>query len=111
MAIHTEFPDFPATDLVLAFVIADRFAAILKKWLTAAEFAEMKRRNEQDAAYVSGACASHDYCDANVALDEAFIAVVGRPMEFDSDADVDLWNMAWEDARKRHIGAAKEPRR
>jgi hypothetical protein len=83
--------------------IADRFAAILKRWLTADEFAEMKRLNAT-ADYAEGSCASHDFCDANVAMSEAFTSITGREVNADSGTDTDLWSEAWEIARRKHIG-------
>lgn len=45
------------------------------------------------------ACPSHDHCDANEVMDKAFVAVVGREMDCESDSDIALWNAAWNLAR------------
>lgn len=45
-------------------------------------------------------CHSHDYCDANVTMAEAFETVMGRPVDLQSDADGLLWSDAWEIARR-----------
>lgn len=87
--------------------LADEFASVLRKWLTDGEFAEMKRRNEADPAYAAGACASHDFCDANMAMEAAWRRVLGREVDAGSAADATLWNEAWELARSRHIGDTK----
>lgn len=50
----------------------------------------------------ANACASHDHCDANVVMLEAFEERFGR--EPNLDADTDLFNAAWEIARRRWIG-------
>lgn len=62
--------------------IAFGFASDLTGVLSPAEFAEMKRKNE-DPAQPDGVCASHDYCDANIVMAAAFERVMGRePREF-----------------------------
>lgn len=62
---------------------------------------EIRRRN---AASEYG-CATHDFCDANEIMGEAFKAVMGRNILPDDDSeptesDCDLRNAAWEIARK-----------
>jgi hypothetical protein len=84
--------------------LADRFAAVLKEWLTPQEFAEMKRRNETDPTYADSACASHDFCDANMAMDVAWREIIGGSIDADKEEQAALWNAAWADARQRHIG-------
>jgi hypothetical protein len=85
-------------------LIADRFATILLDWLTPVQFLEMKHRNENNPTYADGAYASHDFCDANMAMHEAFQSVTGHCAAVDSEADTALWNDAWVLARKRYIG-------
>jgi hypothetical protein len=90
--------------------IAEAFGEVMRQWLTPAEFTEMKRRNETEAAYAGGACASHDFCDANMAMAEAFDHVMGRQPTSDegdvaqSEADCALWNDAWNLSRKLYLG-------
>lgn len=88
--------------------IADKFAEVLKEWLTVEEFAEMKRLNETPE-YAVSVCASQDYCDANMAMHEAIIAITGQePMTAGEGPEVEeacrVWNAAWELARERHLG-------
>lgn len=44
-------------------------------------------------------CASHDFCDANITMHEAFLEVMGRdplePLDGMSAADMETWNNAW----------------
>jgi hypothetical protein len=92
--------------------IAQRFADVLINWLSPAEFMEMRRRNRDDVTYANGACASHDFCDANMAMMEAFESVTGHNMiPLDdgeiSEEDCAIWNDAWNLARKLYIGAPK----
>jgi hypothetical protein len=69
--------------------------------------AEMKRRNETDPTYANLSCASrasHDFCDANMAMDSAWRHLIGTEINADDEEQAALWNAAWEIARQRHIG-------
>jgi hypothetical protein len=94
-------------------LIAERFATVLLDWLTPDEIVEMRRRNREDPSYSSGACASHDFCDANMAMMEAFESVVGHNMVPSdpngeiSEEDCRLWGDAWEMARLAYLGGRK----
>lgn len=91
--------------------IAEAFAEVLRQWLSKNEFEAMKRVNETDPSYADGgACASQDYCDANMAMDAAFQKVLGREPNVvgegaDVVADCAIWNEAWELARKLYLGS------
>lgn len=78
--------------------IAQDFAARLRAELTAEEMAEVNRRNAT-AEYQNGACATHDFCDANMPMAEAFAAATGREIDLSSDDDARLWSAAWDAAR------------
>lgn len=93
---------------VIAFLIGEAFADVLRETLTTEQFEQMKAQNETDPHHPEGACASQNYCDAFVAMDVAFGRVLGRQFKFDDDDDAALWNAAWEGARKRHIGWPRE---
>jgi len=104
VAVAFESDDWSA---VLVFLISDNFAAALRQYLTSDEYAEMQRRNASDNNPL--VCHSHDFCDANEIMDAAFIAVLGRsslPDDIDagmSDADIAMWNAAWNTARKLNL--------
>lgn len=85
-------------------IIATKFVATLREWLTAEEFAEMKVLNETDPTYKGDCCASHDFCDANVAMADAFAEVMGHQVDGDNEADCKVWNDAWELARAQELG-------
>lgn len=77
--------------------VARKFAAVLEAWLSPQDFAELRRRNaaETDA----NICHSHDFCDANMAMDAAL-----RACGVDNAAAVDrLWTAAWEIATRAHL--------
>lgn len=44
-------------------------------------------------------CPTHDHCDANLVMDDAFHAAMGREADLDSDADLGLIGRAWTAAR------------
>ena len=97
--------------LPTAEALAEEFASVLRKWLTVEEWREMRRRN---AKYVAendhGICASHDFCDANMAMLSALenLGVRGRlPYdETDPRGEVgSLWSAAWDVAMKKYLAA------
>lgn len=90
-------------------VIADKFADVLREWLKPHEFAEMKVLNTTPD-FADGCCASHNYCDANMAMDAAWRAVLGENAQINADdeAQAVAWGKAWDLARERHIGHASK---
>lgn len=73
--------------------LANRFAALIREWLTEDELAEVVEANAADPHY----CATHDYCDPNEAMIQAFVEVMGR--DLDPIADEAAINAAWSAAR------------
>lgn len=41
-------------------------------------------------------CHTHDYCDANEYMADAFAEVMGRPIDLQSSADGAVWMDAWQ---------------
>ena len=80
--------------------LAEAFDAELRAEIGAESYAEVIRRNRTPE--YDGACASHDFCDANETMDAAFMFVMGRSTipddeeAFISEEDTDLWNLAWD---------------
>jgi len=88
--------------------LAAEFVSVLKLWLDPVEFLTMRMLNavEQDDLV----CHSHDYCDANMAMDRAFRKFGADPLpDIDQDdvsaapsdeacAATTRWNEAWEAA-------------
>lgn len=88
--------------------VGDAFAAVLKGWLSRADFREMRERNaaETDASV----CHSHDHCDANMAMDEAlrgcgFAAMLDAGDLASKEENAHLWNSAWDYAKAAHLTA------
>ena len=95
------------------FAVAAEFCKVIREWLTPAQLKEAIRLNKT-VAYKS-CCASHDFCDANMAMYLAFHNL-GLEANIDCDgwaengilrvqmtpamlAAEDVWNAAWDDAK------------
>lgn len=66
----------PLTEITVR-QLSDAFTTVIQEWLSTAELKQMRRRNHV-FNMDSGVCASHDYCDANMAMEEAFKRVTGQ---------------------------------
>jgi hypothetical protein len=103
-------PTWPSANEVLARTMGIKFSKVLKKWLGRSTMLEVVKRNTEAN---DSSCASHDFCDANMAMDEAFTKVMGRSFEFNFDedpakystneSDTDLMNAAWSDAKTNNF--------
>jgi hypothetical protein len=90
--------------------LADMFGTVLREWLTQGQLMEVRRRNNAYGVEAD-VCASHEFCDANMAMADAFELALGRPLlPEDRDGmapdDVDLVNEAWKIAKRngfKHI--------
>lgn len=88
--------------------LAGAFADVVHEWTTPEQFEEIKKRNR---TYGEGICATHDFFDANMAMEDAFRRTFGRNpwlgsdveegrcSENDSDVDLAYWNAAWDQAK------------
>lgn len=74
--------------------IAMMFADKLKEALTFAEFEQMLTRNKEDQ-WDSPVCHSHDFCDANMVMAEAWQDFFGQEPDLDNDYEIETWNEAW----------------
>lgn len=86
-----------------ADTLAAEFDLRLRWYLSAVQYAAVIARNRHawtDAAV----CASHDYLDANEAIEAAFQVVIGRPSVPACDADTTLIDAAWSRWRVRFCG-------
>jgi hypothetical protein len=91
-----------ATCSELSPVLAAAFVEKIRSWLSDEDFEEICRRNRSQQP---GICASHDFCDANMAMHSAFTELMGRsPNLFEGqeyvEHDIKLWNDAWEIATR-----------
>jgi len=87
--------------------LAREFSRILSTWLGADKLREVVKRNDDDVMNPE-VCHSHDFCDANEAMDRA-----ARKMKIKIDAgsewDADLWNRSWDMAKKNHFYIGPSP--
>jgi hypothetical protein len=100
---------------VLAVILGVAFTARCVEAFTADQMAEVKRRNVDHAD--DGACATHDFADANMIMLDAFFQTMGHEPGFldgtdekgipspETEADIALWNAAWEWAKKTTLTA------
>ena len=84
--------------------LAVRFSATLREWLSAYEMALVIAKNREEQTPL--VCHSHDYCDANMAMLEAFELFGLDPCLQDQEL-VELWNTAWSVAAKMEFGFRK----
>ena len=81
---------------------AHTFATLLLAAIGAVNMQEVIRRNALPKYH--GCCASHDFCDANMPMMDAFEGTTGRPLLGENgmaDADCDLVNAAWDMAKAK----------
>jgi hypothetical protein len=76
--------------------LADELSRIIRDWLRPDDLLEVLSRNR---TLEPGVCATHDFCDANVAMEEAFTSALKRDFNPASIVDVELWNAARELAK------------
>lgn len=72
--------------------VANKFSAIIREWLDEGELAEVNAKNA--TVDYRGFCATHEYCDPNVAMDIA-LRNFGLDMFYTSPSLVSkIWVMA-----------------
>lgn len=88
----------PKTTEVTA--LAREFSLRLRSELSEAEMAEVIERNGAENS--NKHCHSHDYCDANEVMDDAFTHVTGEGILEGASgmttAKTELWGAAWDKA-------------
>ena len=81
--------------------LAFQFAKVLKEWLKPEQITEVIKRNTLEK--YQGCCATHDFCDANMAMAEAFKRTFNREFEFGNELDSTLFNGAWYIAKQNQF--------
>lgn len=71
------------------------FNKILNEWLSSEEITEINTINAPPEYMKAGMCASHEYCDPNEAMAEAFEMVFGRELDVLNNDDITIVNEAW----------------
>lgn len=86
-------------------ILAAAFCHELRARMTPRQMDEVVRRNALPEYAAS--CATHDFTDANMAMDEAFERIEGRIFDHENDMDAAALNGAWEIARRARFIASK----
>lgn len=85
--------------------LAVAFRDVLQEWIGTVGMAKVRRENVALAG--SGSCASHNYCDANMAMEEAtrrtFSAGPLDGLDHMTDAAIALWSDAWDKAKAEFL--------
>lgn len=79
-------------------LLAGAFIGILSKALSDEQFKEFVRKTRTD--FRENICWSHNFCDANEVMLEAFKAVFDRDAEIWNEVDTDFINAAWTNAKR-----------
>lgn len=79
--------------------LAHEFSDVLASWLTDEEKRLVLETNEREPGY----CATHNVCDPNMAMLEAFTRLfpeVTLERVMNEDAQIELWEQAWNVAKE-----------
>lgn len=81
--------------------ISEEFSNILNEWLSEAEMEIVIERNKTPD--YKGMCATHDFCDPNEAMIQAFEKVMGVVPEPTNEAHSEIINEAWDIAKEQEF--------
>lgn len=81
--------------------LSQAFTTVVRSNFTIKELREINKRNKAYEITHPGCCATHDFCDANMLMAEAFHNAFKREPDVGSEEDAQLWSAAWNDARTR----------
>lgn len=79
--------------------LAEAFHRKIRRWLLGEALEEVDRINTLPEYSDGALCATHNYCDANEAMVQAYKAAFGRDIEELDDEATKLINAAWTMAR------------
>lgn len=82
--------------MIIATALAQAFSRHLRSALTPEQMFNVTQRNEH---YPWHTCASHDFCDANMVMLDAWKEVFSSHIDLQSEADTLIWNQAWQIAK------------
>jgi hypothetical protein len=74
--------------------VAKQFSIILNQWIPEKLF-EVNLRNKEQSYIDHGCCATHDFCDPNQAIIDAFKFVFGKDPSVKNQKDNMIINNAW----------------
>src|SRR5271169_326214 len=79
--------------------LGDKFVWILRTWLKPWEMREVAKRNRAETS--EDVCHSHDFCDANMLMDEAWTRFGLDSIDGENEFECKLWGAAWNHAVKK----------
>lgn len=86
-----------STDIDSVIRLAREFGSLIQQDLGRAEFRQVIERNKNEDD--SSICHTHDFCDANMLMSQAFQTVFERPFDGNYDPHIKVWNDAWQVAK------------
>ena len=78
-----------------AIKIANKFSSILREWLTTEELNEINNKNTEYKKGIGTWCATHEYCDPNQGMINAFAYFGIVDIDFENEKHINLINDAW----------------
>lgn len=72
--------------------LSDKFSDLIRSHLTPEQMTAVVTINEIND---NDTCATGDFCDSNMLMDDAWLAVMKRELDCGSEYDMALWNRAW----------------
>jgi len=74
--------------------VAKQFSIVLNQWIPEKLY-EVNLRNKEQSYIEHNCCATHDFCDPNQAIIDAFSVVFGREPSVKNQKDNMIINNAW----------------
>jgi len=87
--------------------LAVKFCDVIHEWLTDDELELVVARNDARVDKNDGVCHTNDFCDANMAMDEAWNRMFQNDIDLSSDDDCTIWNAAWDLAQFKNFNTNK----
>ena len=76
--------------------VARSFSYQIRKYLTPEQLIEVNIENHKRS---DGSCATHDFIDSNVCMNDAFIEVFDEEIDVQDEFHVEIANAAWDIAK------------
>ena len=73
--------------------LALNFVALVCREFDEKTLSEIRRRNRAETN--PSVCHTHDFCDANLLMDDAWRFTFGRDTNLDDEVDCAVWSNAW----------------
>lgn len=105
--METKTQKFPTPEAVAA-----EFVKVLREQLPPEDFTAVRFINRDEYPDLD-VCASHDFCDANMVMDQAcrnlgLSDLMDDEESLQNDELLNLWNKAWEIAKRDHLTAGPD---